>query len=89
MVDNVVNLVKNMSVKEGFDGYNLDLESSNQVDGSRKRANPIDIHQVTWIRSELTERLDIYQYQMVTSVKDICIICYRTVNLLMSGEIDK
>ena len=47
MVDNLVNLVKNMSVKEGFDGYNLDLESSNQVDGSRKRANPIDVHQVT------------------------------------------
>ena len=41
----LVDLVKNMSIKEGLDdAQNLDAEASNQIDGSGRIANQIDVH---------------------------------------------
>ena len=55
-MDNLVDLVKNMSIKEGLDdAQNLDVEASNQIDGSRRIANQIDVHQVTSSRSGLAD----------------------------------
>ena len=49
--------VKNMSIKEGLDhAQNLDVEASNQIDGSGRIANQIDVHQVTSGRSGLADR---------------------------------
>ena len=33
-MDNLVDLVKNMSIKEGLFAQNVDVEASNQIDGS-------------------------------------------------------
>ena len=55
-MDNLVHLVKNMSIKEGLDdAQNLDVEASNQIDGSGRIANQIDVHQVTSSRSGLAD----------------------------------
>ena len=40
-----------MPIKEGLDAQNLDVEASNQIDGSGKIANQIDVHQVILSRS--------------------------------------
>ena len=46
-MDNLVDLFKNMSIKEGLDdAWNLDVEASNQIDGSGRIANQMDVHQV-------------------------------------------
>ena len=45
-----------MSIKEGLDdAQNLDVEASNQIDGSGRIANQIDVHQVTSSRSGLAD----------------------------------
>ena len=55
-MDNLVDLVKNMSIKEELDdAQNLDVEPSNQIDGSRRTANQIDNAQVTSSRSGLAD----------------------------------
>ena len=55
-MDNLVDLVKNMSIKKGFDdAQNLDVEASNQIDGSGRIANQIDVHQVTLSRNGLAD----------------------------------
>ena len=55
-MDNLVNLVKNMSIKEGLDdSQNLVVEASDQIDGSGRIANQIDVHQVTSSRSGLVD----------------------------------
>ena len=50
-MDNLVDLVKNMSIKEGLFAQNVDVEASNQIDGSGNIANQIGAHQVISIRS--------------------------------------
>ena len=48
--------VKNMSIKERLHhAQNLDVEASNQIDGSGRIANQIDVHQVTSSRSGLAD----------------------------------
>ena len=55
-MDNLFNLVKNMSIKKRLDdAHNLDVEASNQIDGSGRTANQIDVHQVNSSRSELAD----------------------------------
>ena len=54
-MDNLVNLVKNMPIKKRLDAQNLDVEASNQIDGSGRIANQIDVHQVTSSRSGLAD----------------------------------
>ena len=55
-MDNLVDLVKNISIKEGLDdAQNLDIEASNQIDDSGRIANQIDVHQVNSIRSGLAD----------------------------------
>ena len=54
-MDNLVDLVKNMSIKEGLDAQNLDVEASNQIDGSGKIANQINFHQVISSKSGLAD----------------------------------
>ena len=45
-----------MSIKEGLDdAQNLDVEASNQIDGSRRIANQINVHQLTSSRSGLAD----------------------------------
>ena len=78
-MDNLVDLFKNMSIKEGLDdAWNLDVEASNQIDGSGRIANQMDVHQVTSSRSGLADMPDTYQDQMVILVKSICTMyCWR------------
>ena len=55
-MNSLVDLVKNMSIKEGLDdAQNLDAEASNQIDGSGRIANQIDVRQVTSSRSRLAD----------------------------------
>ena len=54
-MDNLVNLVENMSIKEMLGAQNLGVEASNQIDGSEKTANQVDVHQVTSSRSGLAD----------------------------------
>ena len=55
-MNNLVNLVKNMSIKEGLDdSQNLVVEASDQTDGSGRIANQIDVHQVTLSRNGLAD----------------------------------
>ena len=55
-MDNLVDLLKNMSIKEGLDDVqNLDVEAWNQIVGSGKIENQIDVHQVTSSRSGLVD----------------------------------
>ena len=45
-----------MSIKKRLDdAHNLDVEASNQIDGSGRTANQIDVHQVNSSRSELAD----------------------------------
>ena len=78
-MDNLVDLFKNMSIKEGLDdAWNLDVEASNQIDGSGRIANQMDVHQVISSRSGLADMSDTYQDQMVILVKSICTMyCWR------------
>ena len=53
---NLVDLDKNMFIKERLDdAQNLDVEASNQINGSGRIANQIDVHQVTSSRSGLAD----------------------------------
>ena len=44
-----------MSIKKGLDAQDLDVEASNQIDGSGKISNQIDVHQLTSSRCRLTD----------------------------------
>ena len=45
-----------MSIKKRLDdAHNLDVEASNQIDGSGRTANQIDVDQVNSSRSELAD----------------------------------
>ena len=47
-MDNLDNFVKNTSIKEGLDDVqNLDVKASNQIDGSERIVNQLDVHLVT------------------------------------------
>ena len=54
-MDNLVDLVRNIPIKEGLDAQNLDVGAWNQIDGSGRIANQIDVRQVTSSRSRLAD----------------------------------
>ena len=54
-MDNLVDLVRNIPIKKGLDAQTLDVEASNQIDGSGRIANQIDVRQVTSSRSGLAD----------------------------------
>ena len=49
----LADLIMYMSIKEGLDAQNLGYEAPNQVDGSGKITNQIDLHQVKSRRNGL------------------------------------